>query len=310
MQKQIQRERALAEAEGRAKEARENEDINRRAALLKYQEEGRAAIEYLNALMANLGSAAVELLTDSNKLATTLGATGALFALLFGTREGARVVGGAVERWLGTPKLVRETSRFNVWKPSSWRSTPAKGTEEIKKDFSDIILPGGLHNNVRMLAASAANTRKHGAPFRHMLFYGPPGTGKTMAAKRLARTSGLDYAIMSGGDVAPLEGKAVTQLHQAFDWAERSSKGLLLFIDEADAFLGRRSDAMSEGLRGALNALLFRTGDQSKDFMVVIATNRPGDLDDAVLDRMDEALEFALPREEERLQLLRLYLDK
>ncbi len=52
--------------------------------------------------------------------------------------------------------------------------------------------------------------------------------------------------------------------------------GMLLFIDEADAFLGRRSDAMSEGLRGALNALLFRTGDQSKDFMVVLATNRPG----------------------------------
>ena len=129
---------------------------------------------------------------------------------------------------------------------------------------------------MRLLASSAANTKKHGAPFRHMLFYGPPGTGKTMAAKRLARTSGMDYAIMSGGDVAPLGGKAVTQLHELFDWSERSRKGLLLFIDEADAFLGRRGDEMSEGLRGALNALLFRTGDQSRDFMVVLATNRPG----------------------------------
>eukprot|EP00983_Pelagomonas_calceolata_P080952 1155359-Pelagomonas_calceolata.AAC.5 len=36
---QIEREKALGEAEGRAKEARENEDINRRAALLRYQEE-------------------------------------------------------------------------------------------------------------------------------------------------------------------------------------------------------------------------------------------------------------------------------
>ncbi len=45
-----------------------------------------------------------------------------------------------------------------------------------------------------------------------------------MAAKRLARTSGLDYAIMSGGDVAPLGGKAVTQIHELFDWAETSRK--------------------------------------------------------------------------------------
>ena len=38
--------------------------------------------------------------------------------------------------------------------------------------------------------------------------------------------------------MAPLGGGAVTQLHDTFDWAERSHKGLLLFIDEADAFLG------------------------------------------------------------------------
>jgi ATPase family AAA domain-containing protein 3A/B len=81
-----------------------------------------------------------------------------------------------------------------------------------------------------------------------------------MAAKRLAKTSGMDYAILSGGDVAPLGGGAVTQLHSTFDWAQQSRRGLLLFIDEADAFLGRRNDAMSEGLRGALNALLYRTG--------------------------------------------------
>jgi hypothetical protein len=36
----------------------------------------------------------------------------------------------------------------------------------------------------------------------------------------------------------------------------------------------------------------------------------PGDLDDAVLDRMDEALEFGLPGKEQRASLLKLYLDK
>lgn len=67
---------------------------------------------------------------------------------------------------------------------------------------------------------------------------------------------------------------------------------------------------MSESQRSALNALLYRTGDQSRDIVMVLATNRPSDLDSAVLDRVDEALEFPLPGEEERLKLLKLYLEK
>uniref|UniRef100_A0A383WCV6 AAA+ ATPase domain-containing protein n=1 Tax=Tetradesmus obliquus TaxID=3088 RepID=A0A383WCV6_TETOB len=312
LQKEVERSKSLAEAEGRIKENRENEDVNRRAALLKYQEETRKAIESINAVMSHLGAAAVDLLTDTNKLLMLVAGGSALALGVYGAREGARVAGKAAERWLGTPKLVRETSRLALIRgPQNLLPVAAKKTlDQVKRDFSDIILPGQLHDRVRALAATAANTKLHGAPYRHMLFYGPPGTGKTMAAKRLARTSGMDYAILSGGDVAPLGGGAVTQLHSTFDWAERSRKGLLLFIDEADAFLGRRNDAMSEGLRGALNALLFRTGDQSRDFMVVLATNRPGDLDDAVIDRMDEAIHFDLPGREQRSKLLALYLDK
>jgi ATPase family AAA domain-containing protein 3A/B len=67
---------------------------------------------------------------------------------------------------------------------------------------------------------------------------------------------------------------------------------------------------MSEAQRSALNALLYRTGDQSRDIVLVLATNRPSDLDSAVTDRVDEVLEFPLPGEEERLKLLKLYLNK
>lgn len=55
--------------------------------------------------------------------------------------------------------------------------------------------------------------------------------------------------------------------------------------------------------------MLFRTGDQSRDFAVVLATNRPADLDAAVIDRMDEAIEFPLPGESERQQILKMYID-
>jgi ATPase family AAA domain-containing protein 3A/B len=82
-------------------------------------------------------------------------------------------------------------------------------------------------------------------------------------------------------------------------------------IDYAlDEFFRRNKTYMSEAQRSALNALLFRTGDQSKDIVLVLATNRPGDLDSAVSDRIDEVLEFPLPGEEERYKLLKLYLDK
>ena len=216
LKKQVEREKAIAEAEGRIKENRENEDVNRRAAILRYQEETKKAIESINAIFGNLGNASLELLSDRTKLLTLVGGVTGLFLGVFGAREATRVIGRTIDRWLGTPRLVRETSRFNIWDFKTWgqSSLRSKSFDEVKRDFSDIILPTQLHNNVRLLASSAANTKKHGAPFRHMLFYGPPGTGKTMAAKRLARTSGMDYAIMSGGDVAPLGGKAVTQLHE------------------------------------------------------------------------------------------------
>lgn len=67
---------------------------------------------------------------------------------------------------------------------------------------------------------------------------------------------------------------------------------------------------MSEAQRSALNALLFRTGDQSRDVVLVLATNRPGDLDSAITDRIDEVIEFPLPQEDERYKLLKLYLTK
>lgn len=82
--------------------------------------------------------------------------------------------------------------------------------------------------------------------------------------QKLAANSGMDYAIMTGGDVAPMGREGVTAIHKVFDWAKSSRKGLLLFVDEADAFLRKRSsETISEDLRATLNAFLYRTGEQS-----------------------------------------------
>jgi ATPase family AAA domain-containing protein 3A/B len=82
-----------------------------------------------------------------------------------------------------------------------------------------------------------------------------------MFAKGLAQHSGLEYAILTGGDIAPLGRDAVTELHKLFEWAKTSRRGLLLFVDEADAFLqNRETTKISEDQRNALNAFLYRTG--------------------------------------------------
>ena len=55
----------------------------------------------------------------------------------------------------------------------------------------------------------------------------------------------MDYAIMTGGDIAPMGREGVTAIHKVFDWASSSKKGVLLFVDEADAFLRKRSTVSS-----------------------------------------------------------------
>ena len=62
-----------------------------------------------------------------------------------------------------------------------------------------------------------------------------------LSLKSLAKHSGMDYAIMTGGDIAPMGREGVTAMHKVFDWASSSNKGVLLFVDEADAFLRKRS---------------------------------------------------------------------
>lgn len=121
----------------------------------------------------------------------------------------------------------------------------------------------------------------------------------------------MDYAILTGGDVVPLGRDGVTAIHKLFDWANSSRKGLLLFIDEADAFLVKRSsESISENLRSTLNAFLYRTGEKSNKFMMVLASNTPEQFDSAMNNRLDEMVEFNLPGLEERERLLRLYFDQ
>lgn len=86
---------------------------------------------------------------------------------------------------------------------------------------------------------------------------------------------------------------------------------MLIFVDEADAFLRRRAndELISENLRNSINAFLYRTGSPSTKYMVVLATNAPQLLDEAIQDRMDEVLSFDSPLLEERVKIIKYHLN-
>ncbi|TVU28108.1 hypothetical protein EJB05_19617 [Eragrostis curvula] len=244
--RETDRQKAFAEAEAKAIEKRKSLDVTRRLLEDKFKAETEKWVQVINTTFEHIGGGVKTILTDQNKLVVAVGGVTALAAGIYTTREGARVVWGYVDRILGQPSLIRESSRGRYPWSGSFSRAMGTMTSKLKNGsnlgnngngFGDVILNPSLQKRVKQLANATANTKLHQAPFRNMLFYGPPGTGKTMAARELARKSGLDYALMTGGDVAPLGSQAVTKIHQLFDWAKKSNRGLLLFIDEADAFL-------------------------------------------------------------------------
>lgn len=314
LRQQTELARVKAETEGRIKQERQNHDLRVAQARAEAKEYRETVLEGIKLASTELGKGLQEFLTDKERLTSAAVTLSAVALGVYAAKTSTGVAGRYIEARLGKPSLVRDTSRRTALQvlrnpvPSLRRLLTTTKAEDALKG---VVLEKGLTERLTRVAISTANTKANGAPFRNLLLHGPPGTGKTLFAKGLAANSGLDYAILTGGDVAPLGKEAVTEIHKVFDWAGTTRKGVLLFVDEADAFLRRRStEHMSEELRNALNAFLYRTGEASDKFMVVFASNQPEQFDWAINDRIDEMVDFNLPGEEERLEMVTIYLEK
>uniref|UniRef100_A0A673XE81 ATPase family AAA domain containing 3A n=1 Tax=Salmo trutta TaxID=8032 RepID=A0A673XE81_SALTR len=304
--------RVEAESKARARVERENADIIREQIRLKAAEHRQTVLETIRTAGAVFGEGFRAFVSDWDKVTATVAGLTLLAVGVYSARNATAVAGRYIEARLGKPSLVRETSRITVAEAIKHPIKMSKRLTSKPQDaLEGVVLSPNLEERVRDIAIATRNTRQNKGLYRNILMYGPPGTGKTLFAKKLAVHSGMDYAIMTGGDVAPMGREGVTAMHKVFDWANTSRRGLLLFVDEADAFLRKRStEKISEELRATLNAFLYRTGEQSNKFMMVLASNQPEQFDWAINDRIDEIVNFALPGPDERERLVRLYFDR
>jgi len=190
--------------------------------------------------------------------------------------------------------------------------------DEIDVGFSDV---GGLDPIINDLKESVifplcypssfkSSAGLFGSP-KGVLLYGPPGCGKTMLAKTLAKESGAMFINIKPSDLSSKWFGESSKLVAALFSLSQKLQPSIIFIDEIDSFMRERSRTDHE-VSGMMKAEFMTLWDGlatgSSRIVVLGATNRPNDIDPAILRRMPKRIPVGLPNLQQRINILKLLL--
>lgn len=177
------------------------------------------------------------------------------------------------------------------------------GQEELKVKLREMVqLPLEAAETFKKLGVSAP---------KGVLLYGPPGCSKTLTAKALATESGVNFLAVKGPEIfSKYVGESERAIREIFRKA-RAAAPSIIFFDEIDALSPDRSEggpttsAASHVLTSLLNEI--DGVEELKGVVIVAATNRPDEIDSALLrpGRLDRHIYVAPPDFEARLQILK-----
>jgi SpoVK/Ycf46/Vps4 family AAA+-type ATPase len=181
-----------------------------------------------------------------------------------------------------------------------------------KYNLEDVILPENTKKQVELILAEMKYQeliyQEWGMSEKHKLdkalsinFSGLPGTGKTLTAESLAHSLNLKILDVPYEQIeSKFVGETPKNIKAAFDFATENNA--LLFFDEADSFLGKRLENVTQATDTAVNLTRSVMIKQLSAYegIVIFATNLIGNYDPAFISRIRWKIQFSLPNEEAR----------
>eukprot|EP01119_Soliformovum_irregulare_P000043 TRINITY_DN10035_c0_g1_i2.p1 TRINITY_DN10035_c0_g1~~TRINITY_DN10035_c0_g1_i2.p1 ORF type:complete len:555 (-),score=141.32 TRINITY_DN10035_c0_g1_i2:219-1862(-) len=196
----------------------------------------------------------------------------------------------------GIDKNIQETIINEIVDHSpgiSW--SDIAGLEDCKQVLQEMVIYPSLRPDIFTGLRS---------PPKGLLLFGPPGNGKTMIAKAVATESKATFFSISASSLTSKWVGESEKLVRALFAIARYMQPSLIFIDEIDSLLSERSSKEQDSSRRLKTEFLIQfdgVGTNSDDRIIVMgATNRPEEIDEAARRRLVKRIYVPLPSEETR----------
>ncbi|KAK3139740.1 hypothetical protein QOZ80_5AG0389250 [Eleusine coracana subsp. coracana] len=203
------------------------------------------------------------------------------------------------------PRLIEHVSNEIMDRDPNVRWDDIAGLEHAKKCVTEMVIWPLLRPDI---------FRGCRSPGRGLLLFGPPGTGKTMIGKAIAGEAKATFFYISASSLTSKWIGEGEKLVRALFGVASCRQPAVIFVDEIDSLLSqRKSDGEHESSRRLKTQFLIEMegfDNANEQILLIGATNRPQELDEAARRRLTKRLYIPLPSSDARSWIIRNLLEK